>query len=114
MKKLLQLLVIIGIVSVASNITAMNIDTGREFPIDNLENMPRVFGCIDFIKQATDKLQELQNYIMQKKSEADRSTFASKLDRDKFNKSAEFHIKSSLREVRKLIDKAEKEAAVAI
>jgi len=112
--KLLKTLAIIGFLSTVGMISAMNIETGKEFPSNNLENMPRILGCDDYVLQACQNLQKLHEYIKEKKEAASRMKFASKDDFDIYNKTIEAHIKNNLREVKILIDKAEKEAGSAV
>jgi len=112
--KILNIFLFIGFLN-AITIFAMDITTGRELPVGNssLENMPRVFGCSDFIQQAITTLQELNQWIQNQKDKAQSSKF-SKEDFDKFNKSTQIHIKNRLKEAKQLLDKADKESGVAI
>ena len=114
MKKLLQLFALISAINSVHMVPAIHIEAAKEFSEDNLENMPHVFGCIDYVKQADEKLQGLQQFITQKKDVVDRSKFASRSDYNRFNKSVKLHIKAVVEEVESLLKKAAKEAGSAL
>jgi len=118
--KLLKSLSIVCL-SVVGMISAMNIDTGKELPIGsrqpnrsiNLEKMPALVGCIDFVNQAADQLQKLASLIQQRKDMLERSKFT----KDGYNKhisQTTQDIKNRLEGIRTLLDKAEKEAPAAL
>ncbi len=70
--------------------------------------------CIEQVEQASDKLRELRDWIIDQKEKMSSMKFASKVDRDKYGKRIELHIKGTLKEVKELINEAEKQAVNAV
>src|SRR5579863_3479679 len=103
--KLFFVALLAGLVSVQIN--AFHPDTGES--VTSVD----VVGCADFVKEAADKLQALYRHIQIDQRDADVAKQRSEDVYQKFIKRVEMHIKTTLKEVRDLLNKAEKKASTA-
>jgi hypothetical protein len=99
--KMLQLL-LIGIFGSVIFVSAMNIETGKEFSADRDQSTGKLLGVSDsrtFIKNAKDKLQFMLDTIKKEQDKMNRSRFTSQAQIDNANKALESQIKSFFKEL---------------